>query len=70
MIVYGPFTQIPATPKRVPLAPGCADCGAPAAASCDVACPSHLAADHARLLAEVDAWEDHQQQTYRESWSA
>lgn len=70
MIALGDVVQIPATRQRAAIAPGCDDCGAPTAAPCDEACPSFLTADHERLLVEVDAWEDHQAQTYLERRSA
>jgi hypothetical protein len=46
----------------------CRDCGAPV---CDEACPSAQAVDHERILAEIDAYEDHMATTYPdERWAA
>lgn len=45
----------------------CADCGG---TRCDEACPSAAVVEHELVLAEIDAWEDHAAQTYREMWSA
>lgn len=46
----------------------CADCGG---TTCDKACPSAAVIEHASVLAEIDAWEDHAANTYPdERWTA